>query len=56
MRACPFCGGTKIYPDGVTLDEVVHHFWVCRGCGCEGPHDPDEALSRVLWNVRAVTL
>jgi Lar family restriction alleviation protein len=52
MKPCPFCGGEKMYMDAVTIDDVVHYFWVCKTCMCEGPVDQDETIAKLLWNAR----
>jgi hypothetical protein len=53
---CPFCNGSNIYAERMSIDKVINYFCVCGSCGCEGPNYPNKEASINLWNTRALNV
>lgn len=49
---CPFCGHGNPYWDSVEIDEITEHMLMCQGCGCEGPHHPEQHEAAARWQMR----
>lgn len=50
LKPCPFCGGNDHYLYPEDCDRAV--WWVCRGCGIEGPIGTTRLEATKRWNKR----
>jgi len=51
-QGCPFCGGTDIFLDTVSVDDQDGFYYFCLDCYADGPMGNSRAEAAEKWNKR----